>query len=367
MARNGALTVGQAPPAGRTQTDPVVLLVTADQRLRDDIALISAMVGARLELRRRWNQVEEHIREAAVAVLCSAQSAPRTTVLAEQCLLVGHDAEAIWTAAAANPGLRPVPLPDAEKWLTEHLFGKVLDRAQGRVIAVAGAVGGVGATTFSYLCAAELAVRSRSPLLVDATSAPGSGIADMVRSARSRGTLTGGTLNWQELAGIEGELSSAQLQGSVPMLDGFGVLTGPASSRRSISRLNAAVTAGRRAHDAVFIDAGQHTEALTVLGEHIDELLVVTRASRRGVDSAQELLDALPHRNAQLVTNGRAEPGWGAAEVQEVLGRPVAADLAVQKWLARNDDIAETYGLLRNRRGAQMIATVLEAVGLANA
>lgn len=345
----------------------MVLLVTADQRLRDDIALISAVVGARLELRRRWNQVEEDTREAAVAVLCSAQTAPRTTALAEQCLLVGHDAEEIWAAAAANPGLSPVPLPDAEKWLTEHLFGKVLDRAQGRVVAVAGAVGGVGVTTFSYLCAAELAVRSQSPLLIDATSAAGSGIADMVRSARSRGALTGGTLDWQELAGVEGELSSAQLQGSVPVMDGVGVLTGPASSRRTMSRLNVTVTASRRAHDAVFIDAGQQTEALTLLGEHIDELLVVTRASRRGVDSAQELLDALPQRKVQLVINGRAEPGWGAAEVQEALGLPVVADLAAQKWLVRCDDITETYGLLRSRRGAEMIAAVLESVGVTDA
>lgn len=345
----------------------MVLLVTADQRLRDDIALISAVVGARLELRRCWSQVEEHVREAAVAVLCSAQTAPQTTALAEQCLLVGHDAEAIWTTAAAHPGVSPVPLPDAEKWLTEHLFGKVLDRAHGRVIAVAGAVGGVGATTFSYLCAAELAVRGHSPLLIDASSGPGSGIAGMVRSAHSRQALAGGTLDWEELAGIEGELSSAQLQGSVPVLDGIGVLTGPASARRTMPRLNAVVTAGRRAHDAVFIDAGQQTEALVGLGERIDELLVVTRASRRGVDAVQELIDTLPQRKAQLVINGRAEPGWGAAEVQEVLGLPVVADLAAQKWLAHSDDISETYGLLRSRRGAQLIAAVLKSVSVTDA
>lgn len=367
MTRTAAPTVSTGPPARRSQGEPVLLLVAEDQRLRDDIALIAAVVGARLELRRRWNQVEDAVSEAAVAVLCSAQTAPRTAALAEECLLVGHDTEAVWAAVAANPGLSPVPLPAAEKWLTEHLFAKVLDRAQGRVIAVAGAAGGVGATTFTYLCAAELAVRGRSPLMLDAASAPGSGISDLVRTARSRGTLTGGMLDWQELKGIEGELSSAQLQGSVPLLDGIGVLTGPPASRRSVVRLNAAVVAGRRAYDAVVVDVGQQTEALTGLGENVDELLVVTRASRRGAAAAAEMISSAPQRRSRLVINAGAEPGWGAAEMQDALGVPVVADLAAQKWLARSDDISEAYGLLRNRRGARLIGDLLHAVGVVDA
>lgn len=361
-------TAGSAELPGRqAHGEPVVILVAQDQQLRDDIALIAAVVGARLELRRRWNQVEGEVAEAAVAVLCSAQTAPRTAALAKQCLLVGHDTEAVWAAAAANPDLSPVPLPAAEKWLTEHLFAKVLDRDQGRVIAVAGAVGGVGATTIAYLCAAELAVRDRTPLMIDATSAPGSGTADLIRSARSRGTVTGGQLNWQELTGIEGELSASQLQGSLPVLDGIGVLTGPAAARRSMAKLSAAVVAGRRAYDTVLIDAGQQPEVLTRLGDHVDELLVVTRASRRGVDAAQELIGAVPQRRPQLMINGRAEPGWGAAEAQEALGAPVVADLAVQKWLIRSDDISEAYGLLRSRRGAQLIGGLLQSVGVGDA
>lgn len=360
-----------AAPAGRagsrTPGEPVLLLVSEDQRLRDDIALIAAVVGARLELRRRWSQVEASVAETAAAVLCSARSAPRTSELAQQCLLVGHDTEAVWAAAAASPDLRPVPLPAAEKWLTEHLFAKVLDRAQGRVIAVAGAAGGLGATTFAYLCAAELAVRSQSPLLIDATSTPGSGIADLVRCARSRGTLTGGTLDWDELNGIEGELSSAQLQGAVPSLDGIGVLTGPPASRRAMLRLGAAVIAGRRAYDAVFIDIGQQTEVMAGMGDQLDELVVVTRASRRGVDAARELVDSVPPRRPHLVINGRAEPGWGVAEVEDALGLPVAADLVAQTWLARRDDISESYGLLRSRRGAQLIGGLLQAVGVGDA
>lgn len=352
-------------PAGAASAaaDPVLLLVTDDQQLRDDIALIAAVVGLRLEVATRWSRISDHAAESAVAVLCCPQNTPRTAVLAKQCLLVGHHAEAVWSAAAQTPGLTPVPLPAAEKWLTEHLSAQALDRSQGRVIAVAGAAGGVGATTFAYLCAAELSARERSPILIDAAGGPGSGITDLLRSARSSDQLRGGDLDWKQLASTEGELSAAHLRDALPVLEGIGVLTGPALSRTPSARLSAAVLAARRAYGVVLIDIGQQAEMLTRLGENVDELLLVTRASRRGVDAAEQLIRAAPQSRPQLVVNGLTAPGWSAAEVQEALGAPVVADLPVQRWLARSDDIAEAYELLRARRGSALIAEVLSALG----
>ncbi len=352
-------------PAGAVPAaeDPVLLLVTEDQQLCDDIALIAAVVGLRLETATRWSHITDQAAESAVAVLCCPESTPRTAVMAQQCLLVGHDAEAVWSAAAQTPGLTPVPLPAAEKWLTEHLSAQVLDRSQGLVIAVAGAAGGVGATTFAYLCAAELAARERSCILIDAAGGPGSGIADLLRSAGGSQKLSGGELDWKQLASTEGELSAAHLRDAVPVLEGIGVLTGPALSRTPAARLRAAVLAARRAYDVVVIDTGQQTDTLSGLGENVDELLLVTRASRRGVDAAEQLIRAAPQSRPQLVVNGHAAPGWSAAEAEETLGAPVVADLPVQKWLARTDDIAEAYELLRSRRGSALIARVLSALG----
>ncbi|WP_191089813.1 hypothetical protein [Nesterenkonia ebinurensis] len=343
--------------------EPVLLLVTEDQQLREDISLIAAVVGVRLEACARWSGITDQVADSAVAVLCCPQSTPRTTALAQRCLLVGHDAEAVWAAAAETPGLAPVPLPAAEKWLTEHLSAQVLDRAQGRVIAVAGATGGVGVTTFAYICAAELAIREYSPMLIDAAGGTGRGIADLVCAARRQHSLSGGELDWKQLTAIEGEISAAHLREAVPVLDGIGVLTGTTASRVQSGRLNAAVVAARRAYDVVLIDIGHQAETLAGLGENIDELMVVTRASRRGADAAEQLINAVPQHRPHLVVNGLAAPGWSAAEVQEALGAQVVADLPVQKWLARNDDIAEAYELLRTRRGSALVGAVLSALG----
>lgn len=367
MTRNGRATSRPGSPHRETSEEPVLLLVAADQRLRDDIALIAAVVGARLEIRHRWAHVESAIAEAAVAVLCSTQTVPRTAVLAERCLLVGHDAESVWQAAAEAPGLRPVPLPAGEKWLTEHLSTKVLDRSQGRVLAVAGSVGGVGATTFAYLCAAELASRGVSSLMVDSVGGPGSGIADLVRTAQSEGRLSGGGLNWQELTSVEGDLSANQLREAVPLWEGIGLLTGSAAGPRADSRLRAAVVAGRRAYDVVVIDSGQQTEALVSLGEQVDELLIIVRPSRRAVDAARDLISAVPQTRPWVAVNGSAAPGWSAADVRAELDAPVIADLPVQKWLARGDEIHDAYDLLRSRRGADLLSRVLHRVGLVNA
>jgi secretion/DNA translocation related CpaE-like protein len=367
MTRNGRAAPRPESPNGHSSEEPVLILVTEDQRLRDDIALIAAVVGARLEIFKDWAQVARSTAESAVAVLCSPRTVPQTALQAEQCLLVGHEAESVWQAAAEVPGLRPVPLPAGEKWLTEHLAAKVLHRSQGRVLAVVGPTGGVGVTTFAYLCAAEMAARGMSPLVLDAAGGPGSGITDLVRTARREGRVSGGALDWQELESVEGELSAAQLRDALPLCEGISFLTGSTAGPRRDSTLRAAVVAARRAYDVVVIDSGQQAAVLGSLGEQVEDLLVVMRASRRGADAARELIRAVPQRRRHVAVNGSASPGWSAADVRTALGVPVVADLPRQKWLARSDELAQSYELLRSRRGAELLNGLLNEVGVADA
>lgn len=363
-------TTTQRGARGDQQEGSRLLLVARDQRLREDIALIAAVVGIRLEVCSHWGELQADVDqtrlEGAVAVICSADSLPPTGRLAERALLAGHDLDTLWAAAAQMPGLTPVPLPQGERWLSEHLSARLLDRSQGRVLAVTGAQGGVGASTFAYLCAAELAVRGAAPLLADAAAGSLSGLADLLGASRRRRSVSGGELDWAQLSRTEGELSSAHLHSGVPILDGVGILTGCVETARLPAVLSAAVLAGRRAFDVVVIDVGQRTELLHSLGEQIDELLVVTRASRRGADSAAAVLRAAPQSGQKIVVNGRAA-GFGAADIEESLGAPVIADLAEQRWLTRSEDIGESYELLRSRRGAGLIAGILDAVGVEDA
>lgn len=360
----------ESADAGQAAGAESVLLITDDDALREDIALITAVVGVRLQTSASWRGVEDV--DGWAAVMCSAQCLPTSGRQSQGTLLLGYDADALWEAAAQLPGVRPVPLPQAERWLSEQLSAEVFNRSQGRVVAAASTAGGVGSTTFTYLCAAELAARGRRPLLIDAALGPGSGLADLVHRARSQQRLggenvEGGDLDWEQLIRTEGEISTAHLSAALPVLDGIGVLTGSVETLQRGPLLPAAVTAGRSAFDVVIIDIGQRVETLAVLGEQLDRLLVVTRASPRAAEAAARLLRAAAPVQAAVAANRRAAPGWGPEDLEERLSAPVVADLAEQRWLARTDDLADTYELLRSARGARMVDGVLQALGVGDA
>lgn len=355
---------------GQAAAAESVLLITDDDALREDIALITAVVGVRLETATNWRGAEEA--EGWAAVMCSAQCLPTSARQAEGTLLLGYDAEGLWEAAAQLPGVRPVPLPQAERWLSKQLSAQVFDRSQGKVVAAASTAGGAGSTTFAYLCAAELVARGQRPLLIDAALGPGSGLADLVHRARSQqrlgsGNVEGGDLDWEQLSRIEGEISTSHLSAAIPIVDGIGVLTGSVEALQRTPLLPAAAAAGRSAFDVVIIDLGQRIEMTHIMGEQLERMLVVTRASPRAAETAVRLVRAVAPVEAAVVVNRRAAPGWGPEDLADRLGAPVVADLAEQRWLARTDDLADTYQLLRSARGARMIHAVLHALGLGDA
>lgn len=358
---------GQQPggDVGREPSGNAVLLVSDDDALRDEVALIAAVVGLRLETAARWPDLESQRRW--VVVLCSPDNLPPTARQGQGVLLLSHDAEALWEAAATMPGMRPVPLPQAEQWLSRRLSAEAFDRSHGKVVAVASSAGGAGATTFAYLAAAELAARGTRPLLIDAAAESGSGIADLVQQARSQQQLRGGNLDWDQLNRTRGEISTSHLSAAVPELEGFGVLTGTSTAARSTPLLPAAVSAGREAFDTVIIDTGQGCSAVADLGEQLAGLLVVTRASRRGAAATQLLLDRMISVDAAVAVNRRSAPGWDAQQMAHQLTAPVVTDCAEQKWLARSDELGEAYELLRTKGGAAMVAAALDALGVGDA
>ncbi|GAA1820956.1 hypothetical protein GCM10009771_20720 [Nesterenkonia flava] len=372
--------------------EPAVLLVSEDSAVVEDLALLTAVVGARLEHHRTWSEArrrrtaDQHDpapRGGCAAVICTPEALPLPDAPVvepgREVLLVGRETALLWQAAATSAQLRPVPLPEGEAWLGEHLSTVVLARGSGRIVAVAGSCGGIGATTISYLLGAEAAARGLRVLLMDGTSGTGSGVQSLLAEARAAHEAEGGVLDWRQLSSTEGEISPAHLYEAVPCVDGIHLLCPDASSQTeefdsSASALPVALPepaltaraleAGRRAFDVVVLDVGVRAEALPPLKDLLDHLLLVTRASARGAESARQVARRCPGLPQSLVVNRRWAPGHSAAETATAAGLQLAADLPEQRWLARDDELRSAYELLRSHRGERLIAGLLMEAGV---
>ncbi|GAA1165919.1 hypothetical protein [Nesterenkonia sandarakina] len=366
--------------------EPRLLLITANRVLRDDVALIAATVGAALECRESWDAAAS--RDWAV-LMCGADAPPASARHGRGALLLGDpgggpgEEQRLWKIAAEHTGLRPVPLPAAEGWLARHLSEQLLDRSPGRVVAVAGVLGGVGASTVAYLLAAEQAVRGASVLLIDADPAPGSGIATL-SDARSHRMASGvgmptpdarrrpepghsaegaAEFGWEELADLEGEIAATQLAAALPVRDAVHVLSGAPGRQVRQRMLEPVVRAARRAFDTVLIDLGRDPETESLVREHLDQLLLVTPCSARGAAASRQLGDA-DGAPRMLVVNGAAQAGWDLNDLTLAADLPLAGAIPEQRWLRREEDLGAAYELLRSRRGASCIGALLEVLDL---
>lgn len=372
---------------------PRLLLITEDRALRDDVALIAATVGAALESRPHWEAVVP--RDWAV-LMCGTDRLPPRPRLRQGTLLLGitglvqtqtqtqgqaqNVEQRLWRLAADHPGLQPVPLPAGEAWLARHLGARVLDRNPGRVLAVAGVLGGVGASTVAYLLAAEQAVRGASVLLVDADPAPGAGLAGLLGAAQGRsddrnrrvGPLRRGggeaergeALGWAELAALDGELASLQLAAALPIHEGFHVLSGAPGVEVRRRMLEPVVRSARRVFDTVVVDVGRDAEAVSLVREHLDQLLLVTPCTARGAAAARQVGESETGVPLRLVVNGASHAGWNPQELAVATELPLAGDIPEQRWLRREEALDAAYELLRSRRGAAFIARLLEVLDL---
>lgn len=351
------------------------LLVTADESLRDEIALTAAVVGARTEVLDAWPVGWQHDVGAQArwaAALCTPETAATAGEPPEGLLLVGRGDAEHWQAAAGMPTATPVPLPAAEDWLGEHLASRASDRLPGRVVAVAGAHGSVGTSTTAFLLAAEASARGGRVLLVDADLAPGSGLRGLVVEESAEPEALG----WGSIAATEGALAPGHLSAALPEVDGTRVLTGP-PGRLSAGAIDRVLAAGRRGFDLVVVDVGRDPSAAgpprddgEAVGEPArgsspwDAGLLVCSLSAQGLRGAGELLAARPQVPWSMVVSGAARPGWCREDLAE-LGMPLVADLAEQRWLRRAETLAESYEVLRTRRGEAFAAALLHAVGAA--
>lgn len=306
---------------------PVVLL-TQDARVRDMVESSAVTLGRPVRVLAEPSLALSAWSHAEV-LLIGADLAPRVASAGPRrragVYLVGFpDADA--SAWSVPLGAEVIPLPGASGLLGEVLAGR--SQASGRVVAVVGGSGGVGASTLAAALALEAASRGVASALMELDELSG-GVDLLLGAERAPGW------RWPRLVGARGEVGDVRSllprAGGVPfvaMARGEpGTLPGDA--------VVAVLGTLTRHHALVVVDAGRSPHPVarhTVRGA--DEALLVCGSDARGVAAAAATRARFEWGACSVVV--RQQPGGASGPaVAEALGVPLAGVLPHEPRLAR--------------------------------
>ena len=316
---------------------PRPLVLTADAALLDDLLRLAAAAGAELDVYDHAAAAAPHWRPAPLVVVGSdaapdavACGLPRRRGL----LLVGLglDDPEVWRHAVALGAEHVLFFPDAEKWLVERLSDAVGDTAtRGRVVAVVGARGGAGATSFAVALALAAARAGRRPMLVDAD--PYGGGIDLALGAED---VPGP--RWDEVASAPPPTGEA-LAARLPRCGEVTVLAWPRTGATIIptAGVESVLVTARRAADLVVVDLARSFDPAcrAVLGM-TDVAFVVCPAEVRACAAGRRVAETVGMyvEDVRVVARGPAPTDLDGAVVAEALGLPLAGWLKEEPGLA---------------------------------
>ncbi|EEI16229.1 septum site-determining protein Ssd [Corynebacterium lipophiloflavum] len=307
---------------------------------------------------------ERHI-DAVFAVLVDAPKYLTELTRAQHragIFLVGPDLAAVAAAHAAYPAAEAAFVLPAQAAELLRCLGTLERtprplRAGGKVIAVVGAAGGVGAST---LCASisRAAARDREPTIIDAHRY--SGGFDLLVGIEERGGA-----RWGEISFGEGSVERADVRRALPCTpDGIAVLT---CSRTTIA-------------DPFVLDAAMLERTVAALGsagltvvdcpvglvpQRCDLALVITPGEVRAAAAAARICAELAANSigCAIVARRRSWTGLSISEIERVTKLDVVAEVPEITGLTRK---VETAGLpLRlPRQLARAAAKVIAEVGV---
>jgi secretion/DNA translocation related CpaE-like protein len=303
------------------------LVVSTDEELLDDLLRLLAAAGADAELAAEGPALRRAHRDAPLVLVgadalgsAALRSLPRRPGVVV--VTAGELPAAEWASAVELGAERVAVLPHDESWLLARASAAVRSPVErGWLVAVGGSCGGAGASTVATAVALAAAP---GVLLVDGD--PWGGGLDLLLGAeRADG------LRWPDLAGLRGRVAGDALLAALPEVRGVHVL---ASSRESPGPVAdeavvAVVEAARAVGVPVVVDLSRATPTggSAVLADA--DLAVLVVPGRLRAATAARLLVDLPGTSwsaAQLVV-GRVPGGLGRAQVADVVGRPVVAEL----------------------------------------
>lgn len=307
---------------------PRPLVVSTDDALLDDLLRLLAAAGAEAELATGGPALRRAHRNAPLVLvgadaltstgLRSLPRRPGVVVVA-----TGELPAEVWARAVELGAERVAVLPDDESWLLARAVAAVRTPVErGWLVAVGGSCGGAGASTVAtaVALAAEPGV-----LLVDGD--PWGGGLDLLLGAeRADG------LRWPDLAGLRGRVSGEALLAALPEVAGVHVLAHSRDDPGAVpdEALLAVTEGARSAGCPVVVDLSRGASA-PLSGVLADaDLAVLLVPGRLRAATAARLQVAAPDSPwsaAQLVL-ARVPGGLARAEVTDLVGRPVLAELA---------------------------------------
>lgn len=325
------------------------MLVSTDATIIGAVRRIAAAADraivecSALERRAQWDEGPVVMLDASAAHSVAQQRLPRRPAV----VVVVDGAAGIeeWRAATAVGAEHVVALPADEDALVTLLATPPVGRAhtEGGVVAVIGACGGAGASTFAAALALRPAGRRR--ILIDA-DAQGGGL-DLVLGWEERPGL-----RWPDLVLDGGRVAAEALHTALPTRDGLALVSVSRSHARALSPRAAAavVDAGRSAGDLVVCDLPRHVdEVADALVELADLVVVIVPARVRAAAAASLIAERLTSSNANVgaVVRGPSPGGLRPVEIGEMVNLPVLASMRPERGL---DSRLDRIGLVLGRR-----------------
>lgn len=339
-----ASPVQPASPPNRVRP----LIATDDIDLLDDLLRLAA--AARVEadaatslaaLRARWSGAPLVVVGADTLERLGAGHVPRRGGV----VIATRDAQdpTIWQRAVELGAEQVVVLPDGESWLVERLSGLADGESpEAPVVAVIGGRGGAGASTMAGAIA-RCAFRAGSRVSAVDLDPLGPGLDVTLGADIADG------LRWGDVARTKGRVPSSLLADGLTTVAGVRVLTWSPGICESLwpGAAGAAIDALRRVSDLVVIDLPRIPS--DSVGEAIcraARVLVVVPKDVRSLAAAARVVTSpvLDGAELRLITRGPAPGGLSAADVGEVLGIPVLADMRYEQTLDRNLEIGMAPG-----------------------
>jgi secretion/DNA translocation related CpaE-like protein len=314
------------------------LVLTTDPALLDELLRLAAAAGAEpvvadhpAAVRSLWRDAPFVVMGREHVLALDSPALPRRPGV----VIIGAamDDHTLWQQAMERGAEHVVFLPDAEGWLVDRFADSVAAVPRGLVVAVVGACGGAGATSFAIALALAAARARRRTILADVD--PYGGGIDL-----ALGVEHVGGPRWDAFLHGQRPLAGEALAAALPRFGEVTVLAWPRQATPHVppDRVSSMLATCRRGADLVVVDVPRwFDETCRVAFDAADLAFVVCPAEVRAIAAGRRVTESLSMLvdDVRCVVRGRAFSDITAELAAATLEVPLAGWLDSDKDLQR--------------------------------